>query len=191
MPRSNQKVEVCLSDAIREELETVARSQSSPVSKVRRARVLLMADEDRREGHRPDWYIAEKVGISLRQVCRIRQQFVRDGLAPTITRRQRSDKGTAKTIDGAAEARLVTLCCSTPPEGRERWTLKLLVDELCRLEVVASVCPETVRRCLKKIASSRGRQNASVSRKETAPVSWPTWKKSSTSIRTTTMSGIR
>ena len=191
MPRSNQKVEVCLSDDVRQDLERLSRSQSSPASKVRRARVLLLADEDRRGGHRPDWYISEKVGISLRQICRIRQQFARDGLTPAITRRQRSDAGTARTIDGAAEARLVTLCCSTPPEGHERWTLRLLVDELCRLEVVADVCPETVRQCLKKIASSRGRHSASVSRKETAPVSWPTWKKSLTSIRTTTMSGIR
>lgn len=177
MPHSNKKVEVCLSDELRQELETLSRSQSAPASQVRRARVLLFADEDRREGHRPDWYIAEQVEISLRQVVRIRQQFARDGLAPTLARKQRSDAGTPKKIDGDIEARLVTLCCSDPPAGRQRWTLSLLVDELSRMEVVASVCRETVRKTLKKIASNRGKPNASASPSETELASWPIWRK--------------
>ena len=53
-----------------------------------------------------------------------------------------------------AAQQLVSLCCSTPPEGRSRWTLQLLVDELCRLQVVTSVCRETVRMCLKKTRSA-------------------------------------
>jgi len=178
MPHPNRKVEVCLDEPVRRELQAVVRSGSAPASRVRKARVLLLADEDRREGHRPDWYVAERVGISERQVCRIRQQFVREGLTTTLTRQRRSDAGTPLRLDGAAEARLVALCCSDPPAGRQRWTLRLLVDELCRLQVVASVCPETVRRCLKKIASSRGRRNGSAFRKPTAPVSLRTWSES-------------
>jgi hypothetical protein len=177
MPHSNKKVEVCLSDELRGQLETLSRSRSAPASQVRRSRVLLLADEDRREGHRPDWYIAEQVGISMRQVCRIRQQFVRDGVAPTLERKQRSDAGIPKKIDGDIEARLVTLCCSEPPAGRQRWTLSLLVEELSRMEVVASVCRETVRKTLKKIDSNRGKQNASVFPSETALASWPIWRK--------------
>jgi hypothetical protein len=181
MPHPNQKVDVCLDEPVRVELEAVVRSRSAPASRVRKARVLLLADEDRREGHRPDWYIAEQVGISERQVCRIRQQFAREGLAPTLTRRRRSDAGTSRRLDGAAEAQLTALCCSDPPVGQQRWTLRLLVDELCRLKIVADVCPETVRRCLKKVASSRGRRNASAFRKKTVPGSSLTWRKSSMS----------
>jgi len=181
MPHTNRKVEVCLDDDTREELQVLVRSGTAPARKVRNARVLLMADEDRREGRRPDWYIAERVGVSERQVCRIRQQFARDGMGPTLERQRRSDAGIPKMFDGQAEAQLVSLCCSTPPEGRQRWTLQLLVDELCRLKVVTSVCPETVRKCLKKIGSSRGRRGGSASRKRTGRGSSPRWKRSSTS----------
>jgi len=181
---SNSKVEVVLSEDERQELERLVRSGVASARRVRQARVLLMADEDRRNGHRPDWYIAEQVGLSLRQICRIRQQFAREGLEPTLQRKP----GIPQKIDGTVEARLISLCCSTPPDGRQRWTLQLLVDELCRLQVVSSVCRETVRQTLKKIASSPGRRSGSAFRKPTAPASWRTWNVSSTSTtkRTTT-----
>lgn len=187
MPHSNKKVEVCLDDRAREELGTLVRSGAAPARRVRIARVLLMADQDRREGHRPDWYIAECVGISLRQVCRIRQQFARERVLPTIQGKQRADAGIPKKLDGQAEARLVTLCCSTPPDGHQRWTLQLLVDELGRLSVVTSVCCETVRQCLKKTDLSLGKRSGSASRKRTGRDSWRTWRKSSmsTANRTT------
>lgn len=191
MPQTNRKVEVVLDDATRLELQTLVRSGSQPAAKVRKARVLLLADEDRREGRHPDWYISELVGISERQICRIRQQFAREGLAQTLTRQQRSDAGIPTKFDGEAEARLVTLCCSEPPHGHQRWTLQLLVDELCRLKVVASVCPETVRTCLKKIASSRGKRSVSASRRKTVLALWPTWKKPSTSTAKRTTKSIR
>lgn len=156
MPYSNQKIAVELTDGQRMQLNKVWRSQSEPISKVRRARVLLLADENHTQGHRPDWYIAEELGISVRQVSRIRKAFVHDGLESTMIRKKRSDAEISKTFDGVAEAKLVSLCCSDPPDGQQRWTLNLLVDELCRLEIVASVSTETVRRCLKKTGSSLG-----------------------------------
>lgn len=181
MPQPNQKIEVCLDEAARQELEVLSRSKIAAAAQVRNARVLLLADEDRRLGRRPDWYIAEVIGISERQIVRIRQRFVREGLRPTLERKKRTTPGTAPKFDGQAEARLVALCCSTPPAGQQRWTLQLLVDELCRLRVVAHVCRETVRRCLKKVASSRGRRSGSASPKRTVPASSRTSKKSSTS----------
>jgi hypothetical protein len=62
-----------------------------------------------------------------------------------------------RRIDGEAEARLVTLACSTPPDGRERWTLELLADRMVRLKFVdGPLSGQTVRRVLKKTSSSRG-----------------------------------
>jgi transposase len=150
------KVKVHLSPEMRAELEIVVRNQSVGAAVARRARVLLLADEDHLDGQRTDAYIVEVVGLSERQVRRVRQQFVQDGLASTLPRKKRSAPGTTPKFDGAAEAQLVTLCCSTPPKGHQRWTLKLLVDELCRLRVVTSVCCETVRQCLKKTGLSLG-----------------------------------
>ena len=191
MVRSNVKHEVELDDNQRTELEAVVRDGTAPARRVRQARVLLLADEDRREGHRPDWYIAECVDVSIRQICRIRQQFVREGLNPTLNRKRRSDAGVPEKMDGNVEAQLITLCCSTPPAGQQRWTLQLLVDELSRQQVVVSVCRETVRKTLKKIASSRGKRNASAFRKPTAPVSWHAWSGSSTSTTRFTTKRIR
>ena len=182
MSETVRKHDVHLTAEQRGELERLARSGSASAAEVRRARILLLSDADHVEGRRPDWQIAEIVGRAVKQVARVRQQFVTAGLAETLTRKRRSDAGEAKVFDGKAEARLVTLCCSDPPAGRQRWTLQLLVDELCRLKVVASVCPETVRQCLKKIASSRGRRNGSAFPKKTARGSWPISKKSSTSM---------
>lgn len=175
----------------RVELEAVVRSQKASALVAKRARILLLTDADHPAGRRTDSQIAELVGMTEKQVKRIRLKCVQQGIGATLKRQTRSDAGVPKTMDGEVEAKLVTLCCSTPPEGRERWTLQLLVDELCRLRVVAGVCRETVRKTLKKIASSRGSQNAFVFPKETTPGSWLTWRKFSTFTAKSTTKVIR
>ena len=191
MARSNQKMEVHLTDAQRTQLKALCRQGNASAATHRRGRILLLSDQDHVDGRRPDWQIAQIVGLSLRQVVRVRQQFVRQGIDGTLTRKARLQPGMTPKFDGESEAKLVVLCCSTPPEGRQRWTLELLVDELCRLQVVTSVCRETVRLCLKKTASSRGNANAFVFPKKTAPVSWLTWRKSSTSTRNRSIATTR
>ncbi|MBP3956901.1 helix-turn-helix domain-containing protein [Gemmata sp. G18] len=150
MPRSTPKHKVVLSDDQRAELERVTRQSSIGVARKRWATILLLADEAHPEGQRTDAYIAAQVQVSVRQLERIRKKFVQGGMDRTLTRATRRDAGVPQVLDGQAEAHLVTLCCSDPPTGRERWTLQLLCDELVRLQVVTHVCPETVRTCLKK-----------------------------------------
>lgn len=152
MAQQVRKWVVRLTAEQRAELERVVRSQNASALVSRRAKILLLADADHLEGRRTDDDIGERLGMTRRQVQRVRLKFLQQGLSTTLKRQVRSDCGTPKTLDGPAEAQLVTLCCSTPPEGRQRWTLQLLVDELCRLQVVTTVCRETVRRTLKKIA---------------------------------------
>jgi hypothetical protein len=184
MPDLSKKLKVFLSPEYRAELEAICRRQSVAAAKVRRARVLLMSDEGHPDGGRHDSEIGNVVGICERQVVRIRQQFVREG-EPVLDRKPRPP--VPGKLDGPAEARVVTLCCSRPPDGRDRWTLQLLCDELARLTIVESVCRETVRQCLKKTNLNLGGQNGSAFRKKTAPASSRGWKKSlmSTSSRTT------
>lgn len=188
MPNQNAKYRVHLSAEQRVEFNSICRRQSVGAAKVRRARVLLLADEDDPSGRRPDWQIAETVGLSQRQVVRIRQQFVREG-KPVLDRKPRLS--VPGKLDGKAEATLVTLCCSDPPAGQERWTLQLLCDELGRLEVVESVCRETVRKCLKKTGFNRGGRSGSASRKRTGRDSSRGWRKSSTSTKATTTKRTR
>jgi len=114
-----------------------------------RARILLKADAS--EGG-PDWSdgeIAEAVETSLSSIYRARQAFVEEGLAAALER-QRPTGRPYRKLDGAQEARLVALTCSAPPEGRARWTLQLLADQLVALEVVAAIGRECVRTTLKK-----------------------------------------
>lgn len=186
-----KKYVVHLSETQRQHLEGVVRSQKASTLIARRARVLLLSDANHCEGRRPDWQIGEIVGLTEKQVKRIRQTFARQGFEATLKRRSRSDAGIPQKMDGRVEAKLVAICCSEPPEGHQRWTLQLLVDELCRLKIVANVCRETVRKTLKKIASNHGKQNAFVFPKKTVPASLRTWNESSTLTTKNTTKSIR
>jgi hypothetical protein len=183
MPDLSKKHSVLLTPKTRAELEAVVRKTSAGAAPVRRATILLMADEAHSDGGYADWEIAEEVGLCERQVVRIRQKFVKSGVQPTLARAVRSDAGTRRVIDGRAEAQLITIACSTPPEGRDHWTLQMLCTELQRLQIVKSVCCETVRQVLKKTNCALGSRNASASPKRTGRALSRGWKKSSTSTR--------
>jgi transposase len=89
-------------------------------------------------------------------VERVRQRFVEEGLEAALGHKKPDRPSRPRKLDGRAEARLIALACSAPPEGRTEWTMQLLADQLVQLEVVDSVSDETVRRVLKKTRSSRG-----------------------------------
>jgi transposase len=180
MPNPTNKMRVCLTPDQREQFEAICRRQSVPAATLRRARILLLADDNQPGGCLPDHQVAAEVGLSERQIVRIRQRFAREGDSALERKRPPSVPG---KLDGVAEAHLVTLCCSPPPEGRDRWTLQLLCDELGRLQVVESVCRETVRKCLKKTRFSLGGLRGSASRRKTGPGSSRVWKRSWTNTR--------
>ena len=98
---------------------------------------------------RPDESIAAGLDLSTRTVERVRQRFVEDGfqaaLLPKPTKRVY-----ARVLDGAQEAHLIALACSAPPEGKRRWTLRLLAEQVVELGYADAVSHETVRRVLKK-----------------------------------------
>jgi transposase len=102
-----------------------------------------------------DARIAEALGCGHRTVERLRQRFVERGLEAALAHKPQDRPSRERKFDGAAEARLIAVACSPPPEGRARWTLKLLADKLVELEVFESVSDEAVRRVLKKTSSSR------------------------------------
>lgn len=191
MPNPTNKHNITLTPEQRADLEAMTRQSSIGVAKKRWATILLRADDAHADGRRTDEQIAAEVRISIRQLERLRKKFVRDGFGATLVRAPRCDAGVPKVLDGRAEAHLVTLCCSEPPDGRERWTLQLLCDELMRLKIVTTVCPETVRTGLKKTNSSPGRRNAFASRRPIDRGSSPRWKASSTSTRNATTRSIR
>jgi transposase len=121
-----------------------------------RARILLKADQADGGPAWPDDRIAEALDCGVRTVERVRQRFVERGLEAALGRKPQDRPSRERKLDGRAEARLIALACSPPPDGRAAWTLQLLADQLVELKVVDSVCDETVRRVLKKTNSSRG-----------------------------------
>lgn len=122
---------------------------------ITRARVLLKADQADGGPAWPDNRIAQALDCGLRTIERIRQRFVERGLDQALGRKPQDRPSRERTFDGAAEARLIALACSPPPDGRVRWTMKLLADKWVEREVFDSVSDETVRRLLKKTNSSR------------------------------------
>ena len=140
---------VSLTEAQRAELRGLVGAGVAPARAITRARILLKADHGEGGPGWSDAAIAGALDVNPSTVLRVRRQFVNEGAAATLARK-RPDRAYARALDGVAEAHLVALACSAPPAGRERWTLRLLADELVRLEVVAAVSHETVRRTLKQ-----------------------------------------
>jgi transposase len=148
------KVVVRLTDEQRDALEGLLRTGSHPAAMRRRAGILLRADATGPDAW-ADEQIADEWGTTRMTVMRVRQQFAAEGLDATLHRKKPTGRQYRK-LDGEQEARLVALACSKAPDGRVRWTMKLLADRLVELEVVESIDPATVWRTLQKTTSSRG-----------------------------------
>jgi transposase len=145
---------VTLTDDERCELKALINRGKGEARKLTHARILLQADEAEGGPRRTDQDIAEALHVCARTVERVRQRFVEQGLEAALIPKP-SDRVYARLLDGAQEALLIALACSEPPEGKPRWTLRLLADRMVELDYVESVSYETVRRVLKKTNSNR------------------------------------
>ncbi|HVK09360.1 MAG TPA: helix-turn-helix domain-containing protein [Gemmataceae bacterium] len=142
------KYVVRLTPGDRSRLEQMAGAGHHPARALVHAPVLLKADAGPGGPGWDDGRIADAVECGASTVARVRKQFARGGLDAAVYRKKPAGRRYRK-LTGEQEARLVALACSPAPDGRARWTLKLLAAELVELEV-ADVSDETVRRTLKK-----------------------------------------
>ena len=149
------KYAVYLTEAERAQLRTLVGSGRAPARMLTRARIVLKANQGEGGPGWSDAAIAGALEVHPTTVARVRRQCVEQGLEAALERK-RPDRVYARVLDGVAEAHLVALACTAPPTGRERWTLRLLADELVRLEVVEDISYETVRRTLKQTSSNPG-----------------------------------
>jgi len=153
MPAKIYRVTLAIEE--REELIALVNKGKGLAGKLKRARILLMADEAQENGGWKDADIVQALQTSRRTVERTRQKCVEMGVTAAINH-TRPKKTRRKVLDGAAEARLAQLACSQAPDGHESWTLQMLTNKLIELEVVETVSRETVRTTLKKMNSSLG-----------------------------------
>ena len=143
-----KRYRVTLTAEEREALGHMISRGKADARKLAHARVLLQADAS--EGG-PDWTdtrIAEAMRVSVRTIERVRQRFVEDGLEAALLPKP-SPRVYTRKLDGE-EAKLVAVACSEPPEGKKRWTLRLLAERMVELEIAPELSHETVRQTLKK-----------------------------------------
>lgn len=146
----NKKYIVRLSEEERASCRAVIKKLKGSSQKVRRAHLLLKSDADG-----PAWtdaQIAEAFDCRVQTVENLRKRVVTEGFELALEGKKREKPPTPPKLDGKGEAKLIALRLGKPPKGFCKWTLQLLADQLVQLEVVDSICPETVRQALKKNA---------------------------------------
>ena len=142
-----KKYIVKLSEEEREELQELIATGQASARKLAHARILLKADSNESGPGWTDQSIAEALEVSIATIERVRERLVEESLAAALNR-HRSGTPRLRKLDGEQEAYLIALACSAPPYGHERWTLRLLANQLVELGYVETISHETVRQVL-------------------------------------------
>jgi Homeodomain-like domain len=169
------KYRVTLDADERAMLERLVAVGKGAARRLTHARILLLADTASGQ-ERADTDIVEALGTSVRTVERVRQRLVTEGLPAALDPRAQPPRPAKVKIKGDLEQQLIHLACSDPPEGRCRWTLQLLADELVVLGLAGSISTETVRQALKKTISSRGSSRPGASHRRPTPTTSGAWR---------------
>ncbi len=145
-----KKYRVTLIPEEREQLIKMINTGKAAARKIIHARILLKADESEGGEKQKDEDIRKALSINVRTVEKVRQRFVEEGLEAALNPKPAS-RIKPRKIDGKNEAHLIALVCGDPPEGRNKWTMKLLADKMVELGHVDSLSGEAVRKALKKM----------------------------------------
>jgi hypothetical protein len=170
-----EKYRVSLTPEERADLEHLVSVGKAAARKLTHARILLLADTTP-GGERSDDQIVAALGVGLCTIGRVRKRLVTQGLRQAINPNPQPPRPDKIKIKGDVEQQLAQLACSDPPQGRCRWTLQLLCDEMVVLGLVDAISTETVRQALKKMTSSRGLSIPGVSRPRSMPSTSGGWK---------------
>jgi hypothetical protein len=145
-----KKYVVRLTAEERERLDGLIRSGKSSAQLLTKARILLKADVSEAGEGWTDSAISAALDTSINNIGRTRQQLVEEGFEATLTRKYNPNSARPRIFDGAAEAKLIALACSSAPEGFARWTLRLLEEKVVELHIVEKASDNTIGRTLKK-----------------------------------------
>lgn len=141
-----------LSNRERAECREVVKKLSGSSQKVRRAQMLLKADQGKNGPGWTDERIAEAFDARRQTVENLRKRLVTEGFAVALHGQPRQKPPIPPKLDGEQQARLIAMRTGEPPSGYGKWSLQLLADQMVELNVVDAISRETVRRCLKKTA---------------------------------------
>jgi len=132
--------------------------------RIRHAQILLKLDK---VPENKDWTydrITDSYGSVRSTIAGIAKRFVYEGLEAALGRKKHDNY--RRKVTGEVEAKICMIACSEPPDGRSRWTMQMIADELIRLEVVDYITDSTICEVMKKMRSSRGVKNNGVSPKQ-------------------------
>ena len=155
MIKSNIKYRVTLTREERKALKQLITKGRTAGYRIRHAHILLALDEIPENAEWTDKKIAAAYDAHQRTIGNLRKRFVEEGLASALERKKRETPPVIK-IDGEAEAQIIAVACSAPPEGRSRWTLQLIADRVVALGVLESVSPTAIADHLKKTKLNLG-----------------------------------
>ena len=153
------KYKVELSKTDREYLETYLRSGEHSTRLLNRVRVLLLSDSVEYGLGWQDRKVSEAIGISRYSVWNFRRKYSEGGIEGAIRRKNYNKEYRERKLDGEAEAKMITMLMSDPPEGNAKWTLRLLANHMVELDIVDEISHEGVRLYLKKMNLSLGTKN--------------------------------
>ena len=144
-----KRYKVELTQEERQQLEKLISSGIAPARKLTRARILLKVDAGLTKTE-----VRQVLDVTINTVTNVCRSFQNQRLE--AIERKKPDREYEHSLDGEAEAHLIAIACSAPPEGRERWTLRMLQAEMVKRKYVDEVSHETVRTALKKTSLSHG-----------------------------------
>jgi hypothetical protein len=151
----NQKYLTKLTAEERQQLEQLLSSGIAPTRTLTHARILLKSDCSEQGAKWSYSQICEALDVWPITVANVRKRFYEEGLEAALQRRK-PDREYERCLDGEAEAHLIALACGKPPEGKGRWTLRLLQKRMVELTYAETVSHETIRTTLKKMNLSPG-----------------------------------
>ena len=160
----NHKYIVTLAEEERYSLQGLIRKGKTQGYRIKHAHILLKLDETRENEGWTYQRIKEAFSVTPHTISQIAKRFVTGGLEAALGRQEQVNRH--RKVDGNVEARIVAIACSKPPEGRERWTLQLIADELVRLQVIESISDTAVLNILKKTNLSLGKRKNGVSQRQ-------------------------
>lgn len=139
-----------------EELKSIINKGSHTSQTFRTAYILLNCDEGKYSEKVTNEQMCQVLKIGMRTIDRVKKRFIEEGFEAVLERKPTSRIYEPK-VDGDLEAKLVKLCCSKPPKGFSKWSLRLLADKMVELHYVDKISHVTVRNVLKKTNLSRGK----------------------------------
>jgi transposase len=155
MLKPNIKYRVTLTEKERETLGNLVRTGNTAGYKIRHAQILLALDEIKANESWTDEKIGKAYRSHIRTIGNIRKRFVEKGIEAALERKVSETPPYIK-IDGEAEAKIIALTCAAPPEGRSRWTLKLLAYKVVEMGILDSISDHAIGDLLKKTKLSHG-----------------------------------